>query len=69
MLGADVTGAPRALRVLRRRRTRSARHRLYQGAGLVLRCPACGDAALVVTVTDAGRVVRMLGAWTLRLPS
>ena len=68
LLGADVTGAPRTCGSCGQTHA-VAGHRLYQGAGLVLRCPGCDDAALVVTVTESGRVVRMLGAWTLRLPA
>jgi hypothetical protein len=67
LLGADVTAAPRTC--LSCGQTHAvAGHRLYVGAGLVLRCPGCGDTALVVTLTDAGRVVRLRGTWTLRLP-
>ncbi|MCW2995269.1 MAG: hypothetical protein JWQ18_2764 [Conexibacter sp.] len=40
-------------------------HRLYRGAGLVLRCPGCGDVALVVVERggEAVREVQLLGRW------
>jgi Family of unknown function (DUF6510) len=44
-----------------------AEHRLYRGAGWVLRCPGCGDAALtVVEDTERGvREVRFTGRWSV----
>ena len=33
-------------------------HRLYRGAGLVLRCPVCSDIALVVATTPTSRIDR-----------
>jgi hypothetical protein len=67
LLGAELTGAPRTCGGCGQTHA-IATHRLYLGAGLVLRCPGCGDAALIVTQTAAGRVVRMAGTWTLRVP-
>jgi Family of unknown function (DUF6510) len=44
-------------------RTPIGAHRLYRGAGHVLRCPMCGDlAALVVERTD-GYVLSLRGTW------
>jgi hypothetical protein len=40
-------------------------HRLYRGAGAVLRCPACGDIALRIAVLEDRHVVQMRGSWTL----
>ena len=48
--------------------TRSAigAHRAYQGAGIALRCPHCGDiAALLGTMDDHGRVLELRGRWVL----
>jgi hypothetical protein len=35
-------------------------HRLYRGAGLVLRCPNCSDLAAVM----AGERIELFGTWT-----
>jgi hypothetical protein len=44
-------------------------HRLYRGAGFVLRCPGCGDVALVVVEGDGWREVRLAGSWAVRVPA
>jgi predicted RNA-binding Zn-ribbon protein involved in translation (DUF1610 family) len=41
------------------------RHRLYRGAGLVLRCPGCGDVAMVVVERGDRREVQLAGRWTV----
>jgi hypothetical protein len=42
-------------------------HRAYQGAGIALRCPACGDiAALLGTMGDHGHLLELRGRWVLR---
>lgn len=42
-------------------------HRAYQGAGMVLRCPHCGDLGAVVGVLgDRGHVLELRGRWVLR---
>jgi uncharacterized Zn finger protein len=42
-------------------------HLLYRGAGLVLRCPNCGDmAAAIVTGHDEYRV-KLFGTWSAEL--
>ena len=43
-------------------------HRLYRGAGAVLRCPACGDLALRVAILGDPHVVHLRGSWTLEVP-
>jgi hypothetical protein len=40
-------------------------HRLYRGAGDVLRCPGCGDVALTVVATGDRREIRFSGAWSV----
>jgi Family of unknown function (DUF6510) len=41
-------------------------HRAYQGAGIALRCPACGDvAALLGTMGYHGHVLELRGRWVL----
>jgi hypothetical protein len=43
-------------------------HRVYIGAGAVLRCPACGDVALRIATLPDRHVVRLAGTWTLEVP-
>jgi hypothetical protein len=40
-------------------------HRLYHGAGLVLRCPGCGDVAAVIAVLPDRNVISLRGTWSL----
>jgi hypothetical protein len=42
-------------------------HRLYRGAGMVLRCPACDDVAMTIAMSEERRLVTMRGSWTLEL--
>jgi hypothetical protein len=50
--------------------TRSAigAHRAYRGAGIVLRCPACRDLAVVVALLPDRSRVWLAGEWTLETP-
>jgi hypothetical protein len=41
-----------------------AAHRAYQGAGVVLRCPACEDVALRVAVSGDALVFEWRGTFT-----
>jgi predicted RNA-binding Zn-ribbon protein involved in translation (DUF1610 family) len=66
--GAEVTAAPRRCGSCGQRHA-VGEHRLYRGAGLVLRCPGCGDVALTVVEGDGFREVRMTGAWAVRVPA
>ena len=43
-------------------------HRSYLGAGVVLRCPNCGDIALRVTPRDRDCVLDMRGTWIIARP-
>lgn len=38
-------------------------HRAYTGAGVVLRCPTCGDLAVRVAQRAGTRVVEFRGTW------
>jgi hypothetical protein len=58
LFGMEMTAAPRTCGSCGQTHP-VAGHRLYQGAGLVLRCPACDDVALVAT----GRSVELRGRW------
>jgi hypothetical protein len=41
-------------------------HRAYQGAGVVLRCPMCGDlGARIGVLGDERRVLELHGTWVL----
>ena len=42
-----------------------AAHRAYQGAGVVLRCPACADVAVRIGVRDDGLVLEWRGTFTV----
>jgi predicted RNA-binding Zn-ribbon protein involved in translation (DUF1610 family) len=66
--GAEMTSAVRACSSCGQRHA-IGEHRLYRGAGLVLRCPGCGDVALVIGEGDGWREVRLSGAWSLRVPA
>jgi uncharacterized Zn finger protein len=44
-------------------------HRLYAGAGLVLRCPNCGDVAAVIATRQGEYAVTLLGAWGVEPPA
>jgi Family of unknown function (DUF6510) len=38
-------------------------HRLYEGAGLVLRCATCGDLAACIATRRDGYAVTLHGTW------
>jgi Family of unknown function (DUF6510) len=40
-------------------------HRLYRGAGLVLRCPGCGQLAAVIAELPDRNVISLHGTWSL----
>jgi hypothetical protein len=40
-------------------------HRLYRGAGVVLRCPGCGAVAMRVATLAERHLVRLSGTWQL----
>jgi hypothetical protein len=61
---AEVTGALRVCQSCRQESPIGA-HRLYHGAGLVLRCPGCGAVAAVVSVRPDRNVISLHGTWTL----
>lgn len=65
--GAEVTGAVRGCGSCGQEHA-VGKHRLYRGEGLVLRCPGCGDVALVMVESGARREVQMSGRWALSVP-
>jgi Family of unknown function (DUF6510) len=44
-------------------------HRLYEGAGHVLRCPGCGDVAAVVAALPGEYAISLRGTWRLERSS
>jgi hypothetical protein len=46
-----------------RARSAAGAHRAYQGAGVVLRCPACGDVAARISTLPRQRVLELRGVW------
>ena len=42
-------------------------HRSYEGAGVVLRCPSCGDVALRVASLEHEVVFELRGTWSRRV--
>ena len=64
LFSAEMTTVPRRCQSCRQVNVVGA-HRVYVGAGIVVRCPACGDVAMrIVTLEDRHRV-QMAGPWTL----
>ena len=44
-------------------------HRAYQGAGIVLRCPACADVAVRIGVREDALVLEWRGTYTAPRPA
>jgi uncharacterized protein DUF6510 len=66
LLGTEMTTVPRTCASCGARNAVGA-HRLYRGAGLVLRCPVCADVALRIADGPGRHVVQLTGTWTLEL--
>ena len=60
----ELTAAQRACQSCGARNAIGA-HRLYRGAGLVLRCPSCGDVAASVAEVPRGYAVSVRGTWLI----
>jgi hypothetical protein len=67
LFGAELTDAPRGCQTCGAVRALGA-HRLYRGAGLVLRCPVCDDVAMRVATLPGRHVVQLAGAWRIEVP-
>jgi hypothetical protein len=65
LFGADPTTTRRRCQSCRAEHA-LAEHRAYRGAGIVLRCPGCGDVALLIGETEDELIVQWRG--TLRVP-
>jgi hypothetical protein len=64
IFAAEPTGARRVCQSCRARALTGS-HRAYVGAGVVLRCPACGDVAARIAVLPGRRIVELRGVWEL----
>jgi Family of unknown function (DUF6510) len=64
LFGAEMTAMPRGCQSCGAVNPVGA-HRLYRGAGLVLRCPACGDVALRVATLGDRNVLHLAGSWRI----
>jgi hypothetical protein len=58
----EMTGVERVCQSCRTRSQIGA-HQLYQGAGIVLRCPVCGDVAACVVALPQAHAVSIHGSW------
>ena len=67
LFGAEMTGAPHTCQACGTERPVAA-HRLYLGAGTVLRCPVCDQIAFVAAALPDRHVVHLAGAWRLEMP-
>jgi hypothetical protein len=68
LFGGDLTDAPHRCQSCGEARPVGA-HRLYRGAGLVLRCLRCGAVALVVATLRDRHIVQFTGTWRIEIPS
>ena len=61
----DITSAERICQTCGTRAAIGA-HRAYQGAGIALRCPHCGDVAAVLgSLGDHEHLLELRGRWIL----
>jgi Family of unknown function (DUF6510) len=68
LFGAELTAMPRGCQSCGAVRPVAA-HRLYRGAGLVLRCPVCGDVALRITNLPDRHILHFAGSWRIDIPN
>jgi predicted RNA-binding Zn-ribbon protein involved in translation (DUF1610 family) len=67
VFGAEMTTAERGCASCGQRRALGA-HLAYRGAGVVLRCPGCGDMAMLIAELPDRYVVRLTGSWAFSAP-
>jgi Family of unknown function (DUF6510) len=65
LFARDLTSADRVCQSCHQR-SRIGAHRLYRGAGAVLRCPHCGDRAAAIVALREGHAVSLHGSWLFR---
>lgn len=63
--GAEMTAVMRSCQSCGARRA-VGEHRAYRSAGVVLRCPACEDVAVVIGVHEDRLVVAFRGTYEIR---
>jgi hypothetical protein len=68
LLGSEITASPRRCGSCGQTHE-VGRHSLHQSAGIVLRCPSCGDVAAQIAELPDRVIVRFHGTWSLALPS
>jgi hypothetical protein len=68
LFGSEMTATPHRCRSCGGVRPVGA-HRLYQGAGLVLRCPSCDAIALAVATLRDRHILHLEGTWRLEMPT
>jgi hypothetical protein len=68
IFAAEPTGTERICQSCRAQHPTGA-HRAYTSAGIVLRCPDCGDLALRVAQLRGRRLVELRGTWIFDTPS
>lgn len=66
LFGGELTAMPRVCQSCGSTHAVGA-HRLYRGAGLVLRCPACGDVAMRIATLKDRYVVQLEGLWRVEI--
>jgi hypothetical protein len=59
---AEITACMRTCQSCRQEHAIGA-HRLYSGAGYVLRCPGCGDIAACISPLPGQYAVSLRGTW------
>ena len=67
LFGAEMTAAPHTCQSCGAERPVAA-HRVYLGAGTVLRCPVCGQIAFVAAALPDRHVVHLTGTWRMEMP-
>ena len=67
VFGAEVTAVVRACGSCGTEAAVGA-HRAYRGAGVVLRCPGCGDVGIRIAQLPDRNVVLVRGSWSVELP-
>ena len=61
---AEITTAHRVCQSCRADRPVGA-HPCYEGPGVVLRCPECGDVAATLSELPGRRVMQLRGTWVI----
>ena len=68
LFGSDLTGTPHGCQSCGAVWPVGA-HRLYRGAGLVLRCPSCDAPALCVATLPDRHILHLEGSWRIEMPT